>query len=73
MNEADKFNIFCNEKYGAQILTESEDLADEIDDYLSEKYYIFYDRSFSDGEYAFHFGQASDVEKVKSIMSNFKN
>jgi len=61
-----------SEKYGVIVTIKGEDEADQLDDYLSENFYIHYDLREDDGKTEFLFGQGASLEVVKNILSSFQ-
>lgn len=60
------------EKHGVFLKVSDLDLADEFDDYITEKVYVLYNASFSDLSVEFCFGKAASISKVKDLVERFK-
>lgn len=66
-------SIELNDEYGVIIRCSDKNLADELDDFLTENYYILYEFNLSEpGTTLFYFGKASSLENVQAIYGVFE-
>lgn len=66
-------NISVNESvnYGVFLTIFDSELADEIEDFLNEKFFVFFNIKFNDSQVEFYFGQAACVDKVSKLLKEF--
>jgi hypothetical protein len=65
-------DIYLSDDYGVVIKCFDKNMADDLDDFITENYYVFYENNFSEnGVVSFYFGQASSIEKVTAIYAAF--
>lgn len=67
------FSFRQDEKYGAILIIDCDDVADLFDDFLSEQCYVFYDVRESGGIMEFLFGEAACMEKVQELVSKYES
>ena len=66
------FKIHKKKKYGVVLTIQDPNLADEVDDYLTENYYVFYDLRPSEEGMEFFFGQVSSIKKVEELIAIYR-
>ncbi|MGY0564276.1 MAG: hypothetical protein ACW7DR_09035 [Paraglaciecola chathamensis] len=66
-----KIKSTFDKDYGVIISVEDEDTADLLDDFLTEKFFVFYNTRDKNGLKEFIFGFASSVERVQLIIDSF--
>lgn len=54
-------------EFGVVLSILDSNLADELDDFLSEFVYIPYNQKFDGNKTTFYFGQVSCIDKVKKV------
>lgn len=69
--EEDRFHLSENSEEGVVLECSDVELADEFDDYISIDRYVLYNLKLDDKTTFFYFGQASCIEKVKTILQDF--
>lgn len=65
------FKLKLDSKYGVILRIDCDNLADELDDFLAENYYIFYEQRHNNEAVEFIFGFASSVERVNMLLEAF--
>jgi hypothetical protein len=58
-------------KYGTVLSMKDVELADRLEDFFTEKHYVLFDPRFDQDTVFFYFGQASSVEKVRTLYEQF--
>ena len=48
------------------------ELADQFEDFLSEKNFVLFNTKFQESEVLFYFGQASSLDAVKRLVERFE-
>jgi hypothetical protein len=66
-----KIKSTFDKDYGVIISVDDEDTADLLDDFLTEKFFVFYNTRDKNGLKQFIFGFASSVERVQLIIDSF--
>ncbi len=69
---ANEINIINSDEYGVIATIHGDDEADQLDDFLSENFYIHYDLRESSCKTDFLFGQGASIDIVRNILSGFK-
>ncbi len=67
-----EYSFLYTDEYGASLRVNDEEYADEINDFLVEKCYVYFSQKFTDEYVEFYFGQASNVESVRRLMKRFE-
>ena len=66
------FELLESKKYGAVLRVDDVEVANEFEDFLTEKHYVFFDVGFEDNNSElFYFGQAACVEKIDGLLEEF--
>jgi len=65
------FKIYETKKYGVVLRVDDMEVADEFEDFLTEKHYVLFEVGFEEKSELFYFGQSSCVEKVKELVEKF--
>jgi hypothetical protein len=58
-------------EHGLVMRISDSELADNIDDYLAEKCYVFYETKFGPNYVEFYFGQLGDPARLLEILKDF--
>ena len=66
-----KIKSTFDKDYGVIISVDDEDTADLLDDFLTEKFFVFYNTRDKNGLKEFIFGFASSVDRVQLIIDSF--
>lgn len=57
--------------YGVILICKDFDFADELEDFMTENCFVFFNVKFSSDDVKIYFGQASSVERVRSLCDMF--
>jgi hypothetical protein len=72
MSAGDKFHIDEEPTYGVVLHCTDAELADQFEDFLSEKNFVLFSTKFQEGEVLFYFGLACSAESVWRLLDRFK-
>lgn len=71
-NEKDPaIDIVDSPDYGAILICKDIDLAEELEDFLTESCFVFFNVKLSLDSVSIYFGQASSSEQVKTLYEKF--
>jgi hypothetical protein len=73
MKNTEQYIINTHNDYGVSITVNNKNLADSLDDYLTENFFILYNIKDESAGTQFLFGQAASESKLKDIMTLFFN
>jgi len=68
----DIFEISDTEDYGALLKVSDVEIADELDDFLTEECYVFFEQKLESDYVEIYFGQASSSDKVNNLLRKFE-
>ena len=66
------YEIIETVEYGLILRVMQTDLADQLDDFLTEKCYVLYSIKFDENFCEFSFGQAGEATKLKPLLDAFQ-
>ena len=66
------YKIHHDDKYGVVLTIQDSNVADELDDFLTENHYVFYDLRPHTASTEFYFGQASSIDKVEEMVAAYQ-
>lgn len=66
------FKIDEEPTYGVVLRCTDAELADQFEDFLSEKNFVLFNTKFRETEVVFYFGQASSVDAVRRLVERFE-
>lgn len=72
MSADPRFQIGEEPKYGVVLRFTDAELADQFEDFLSEKNFVLFNTKFEEAEVLFYFGQASSRDAVERLIERFK-
>jgi hypothetical protein len=58
-------------EFGVALLCKDAEIADQFEDFLTEKCFVLFNLRSQDGAVSFYFGQASTQEKVRELYARF--
>jgi hypothetical protein len=68
-----KFELTDSSEFGVVLKFFDVEMADQFDDFLTEKCYVHYSTKFDRDSREFYFGQAGSREKILTLIERFKN
>lgn len=66
------FRVEEDPQYGVVVWCSDANVADEFEDFLSERNYVLFHVKFEGSEVAFYFGQASSRARLEAIIERFR-
>jgi hypothetical protein len=72
MTTTPRFRIEEEPTYGVVIRCIDVEVADRFEDFLSERKYVLFNVKFEGPEVLFFFGQASSIDRVQKLLSQFE-
>lgn len=72
MSADPRFHVAEDPLYGVVLRCTDAELADQFEDFLSEKNFVFFSTKFQEAEALFYFGQAGSLDAVRSLVARFE-
>lgn len=66
------FHIDEEPAYGVVLRCTDAEVADQFEDFLSEKNFVLFSTKFQGAEVVFYFGQASSLDAVRRLVERFE-
>jgi len=66
------FQVDEDPKYGVVLRCTDAEVADQFEDFLSEKNFVLFNTKFQGTEVLFYFGQASSANAVEQLLKRFE-
>ena len=66
------FEITETEEHGTFLRVNDVNLADELDDFLTEECYVLFEQRLEPDHVVIQFGQASSSDKVRALIERFE-
>lgn len=70
-NKGFAVNVVDNDDYGAVLICKDFDIADDLEDFLTEDCFVFFNIKIASDNVLIYFGQASSVERVRALYDRF--
>jgi len=67
-----RFKINEEPMHGVVLRCVDTELADQLEDFLSEKNFVLFETKFQEAEVMFYFGQASSLDAVRRLVERFE-
>ncbi len=65
------FEVFETNEHGLALKVFDPELADQLDDYLTERRYVLYNIGFGRSHVEFYFGEVGDPARLRPILNAF--
>lgn len=72
MSVDSRFQVDEEPTYGVVLRCTDAELADQFEDFLSEKNFVLFNTKFQEAEVLFYFGQASSLDAVRKLVERFE-
>lgn len=72
MSADSRFHVDEEPTYGVVLRCTDAELADQFEDFLSERNFVLFNTKFQEAEVLFYFGQASSLDAVRGLVQRFE-
>ncbi|MCU0972484.1 MAG: hypothetical protein MUF80_00765 [Burkholderiales bacterium] len=72
MSAGPTFHVTEDPPYGVVLRCTDAELADQFEDFLSEKNFVLFNTKFQEADVLFYFGQASSLDAVRRLVERFE-